>query len=84
MDLEIGFDGESFRLPTSLIGGHGLNLLLKSVTLPVAEIRDFDELPIPYRAMATDIVSGELIVLGQGELSRSILASMAIPGAHRD
>jgi NTE family protein len=81
MDLEIGFDGDSFRLPTSLIGGHGLNLLLKSVTLPVAEVRDFDDLPIPYRAMATDVVSGELVVLGHGELSRAILASMAIPGA---
>jgi NTE family protein len=81
MDIEIGFDGESFRLPASLIGGHGLNLLVKAVTLPVAEVRDFDRLPVPFRSIAADLVTGDLVVLSEGRLSRAILASMAMPGA---
>ncbi|OQW91921.1 MAG: patatin, partial [Beggiatoa sp. IS2] len=41
-----------------------LNFILKSLTLPVAKINNFDELPIPYRAVATDIETGEAVVLG--------------------
>lgn len=81
MDVEIGFDGKRFRLPTSLVGGHGLNLLFRTVTLPVSDVQDFDRLPIPYRAVATDIVTGDMVVLGEGDLARAIQASMAVPGA---
>jgi NTE family protein len=81
IEFELGFDGGSFQLPGGLIGGHGLNLLVKAVTLPVAEVRNFDRLPVPFRSMAADLVTGELVVLGEGRLSQAILASMAMPGA---
>src|SRR6056297_40184 len=41
---------------------------------------DFDELPIPFRAVATDLRSGEMVVLGSGDLSQAMRASMAVPG----
>ena len=42
--------------------------------------RDFDELPIPFRAIATDMVSGEMVVLDSGDISVAMRASMALPG----
>jgi len=42
--------------------------------------RDFDDLPIPFRAIATDMVSGEMVVMGSGDISVAMRASMALPG----
>ena len=44
-------------------------------------VGDFDKLPIPYRAVATDMVSGRMVVLDRGDLATAMRASMAIPGA---
>ena len=48
--------------------------------LPVVEIRNFDLLPIPFRAVATDLVSGEEVILSSGSLPDSLRASMSVPG----
>jgi NTE family protein len=53
----ISDEGE-LKLPSGLIQGQKLGLVLKQLTLPVAKVRDFDELSIPFRAVATDIVTG--------------------------
>ncbi|MDH3840140.1 MAG: patatin-like phospholipase family protein, partial [Chromatiales bacterium] len=71
-------DGE-LRFPTGLIQGQKIRGILSRFTMPVAGVRDFDQLPIPFRAVATDIVSGEEAVLGGGVLADAIHASMAIP-----
>ena len=42
-------------------------------------MQDFDDLAIPFRAVAGDIATGEAVVLGSGSLARSIRASMSIP-----
>jgi NTE family protein len=47
--------------------------------MAASAITDFDELPIPFRAVTADIVSGEAVVLGAGGLSRAIRASLSIP-----
>ena len=44
---------------------------------------DFNHLPIPYRAVACDINTGNTAVLASGSLSMSMRASMAIPGAFK-
>jgi len=44
------------------------------------DIDDFDELPIPFRAVATDLAASEMVVLGRGDLTRAMRASMAVPG----
>lgn len=80
-DLHFGFKDGSIQIPTGLIQGQKLELTLGLLTLPVATVRDFDDLTLPFRAVATDIVTGEAVVLEGGELADAIRASMAIPGA---
>lgn len=73
-------DGQ-ISAPSALIQGQQFDFLLKSMTLHVANIQDFDRLPIPFRAVATDAVTGDEVVLGSGDLARAMRASMAVPGA---
>ena len=80
-DLEIGVGRGGLKYPTGLRSGQKLNYLLRTLTLPVRTVRDFDELPIPFRAVATDIATGEMVVLDHGDLGRALRASMAIPTA---
>jgi NTE family protein len=40
---------------------------------------DFDALPVPYRAIATDLSTRELVVIGKGDLTQAVRASFAIP-----
>lgn len=74
-----GFSDGQLKLPAGVIQGQKVDLLLSRLTLPVAAIDDFDRLPIPFRAVASDIVTGEAVVLGKGSLARAIRASMSIP-----
>jgi NTE family protein len=80
-DLEFGVGRGGLKSPLGLRSGQKLNYLLHSLTLPVRTVRDFDELPIPFRAVATDISNGQPVVLSRGELARALRASMAIPTA---
>ena len=79
--LEAGFNGGQFRLPTGLVTGHNLERTLRSATLPAARIRAFEDLPIPFVAVATDLITGEMVVLDHGNLSTAMQASMSLPGA---
>ena len=66
--------------PNGFNPGQGVGLLLDRIALPEAGITDFDQLPIPFRCVATDMLSGEAVVLHDGSLARAVRASMAIPG----
>ncbi len=76
-----GIDGLTLKLPQGLVQGQNISLLLAELTLPVATIKDFDQLSIPFRAVASDIVTGEPVVLGSGLLGQAIRASMSVPAA---
>ena len=52
-----------------------------SLAAPASGITDFDKLPIPFRAMATDIETGEAVVLDHGSVAQAMRASMSVPGA---
>lgn len=67
------------ELVPALIQGQKLELALRKYSLPAAEIHDFDELRIPFRAVATDVVTGEAVILGAGDLATAMRASMAVP-----
>ena len=69
------------RLPLGLVQGQKLDLILRNLTVPVSHIKDFDELPIPFRAIASDIETGDMHVMGSGDLARAIRASMSVPAA---
>ena len=55
IDRKPGFSDGKLKLPTGLVQGQKINSLLSALTLPVADIDDFDVLAIPYRAVAADI-----------------------------
>ena len=74
-----GISGFKLRFPAGLLDGQKIDLLLKRFTLPVVTVRDFDELGIPYRAVATDIVTGDAVVIGGGDLALAMRASMSLP-----
>lgn len=78
--IPVGFRDGKFTTPRGLIEGQKINLLIKSLFLPVRQVQDFDELPIPFRAIAADIENGEAVVLGSGDLGMALRASMSIPG----
>lgn len=78
--LPVGFGREGFKLPRGLIQGQKLTQVLRRETVRVAGIGDFDNLPIPFRAVATDIETGEIVVLQDGDLTNAVRASMSAPG----
>ncbi len=71
-------DGE-VELPPGLVQGQKIALLLTSLSLPVADVESFDDLPIPFRAIAADIQTGETVILGSGNVAKAIRASMSVP-----
>ena len=78
--LEIGLQDGKLVLPKGLVSG----VQLESVLRGLAKVRGFhrfDDLPIPFRAVATDLVTGKPVVLSQGELAGAMRASMSVPGA---
>jgi NTE family protein len=72
--------GKGFSLPSGLNSGEALSLLLSHLTLAYSGVSDFDELPTPFRCVATDLVSGDAVVLGKGSLSVAMRATMSLPG----
>lgn len=79
--FEVGWNRGGFSLPSGLIAGQKLDFILRNLTLPVYTVSDFDQLPVPYRAVAADLADGRAVVLGEGDLTMAMRASMAIPGA---
>lgn len=66
--------------PNGLNSGQAAGLLLDRIAFPNSSIANFDDLPIPFRCVATDMQSGETVVLHDGYLADAVRASMAIPG----
>jgi len=78
--LELGVKDGEVRLPKGLIQGQKLQLILREQLLHVSGVKDFDRLPIPFRAVASDIESGEPYVMSSGDLALAARASMSAPG----
>jgi NTE family protein len=68
------------KLPTAFNSGHEIGLLFDRVTLPYAGVTDFSQLPIPFRTVGTNMSDGTSEELKSGSLSRSLRATMSIPG----
>ena len=76
----LGLRGGNFLLPKGLIQGQKLNQTLRKLTLPVARITNFDQLPTPFRAVATDLETGDAVVMSSGDLTSALRASLSAPG----
>jgi len=79
--LELGIDADGIIAPSGLVNTSNIEDLLRTFVAAARLEASFDRLPIPYRAVATDMVTGEMVVLGRGDLATAMRASMAIPGA---
>lgn len=75
---EIGIGPGGLSLPKGAVSGVALEALLRRLTVRQAD-SDFNRLPIPFRAIATDVSNGEMVVLDHGNLAQAVRASMAIP-----
>ncbi|WP_175856119.1 patatin-like phospholipase family protein [Burkholderia anthina] len=78
--LTLGFGKKGVKAPVGLVQGNRLQALLANWTAAVPTNQPFNQLPIPYRAVATDLQTGQMVVLDHGSLPLAIRASMAMPG----
>lgn len=76
---ELGLAGSNLKLPKGVLVGQQLQPFLRALVPAGPDLR-FDDLPIPFRAVATDFVTGRIAVLDQGDLALAIRASMSVPG----
>lgn len=79
--LEFGIDSSGIVIPGGLVKTQEIEDTIRDLVNDARFKKDFDDLPIPFRAIATDMVSGEMAVLGSGDISVAMRASMAVPGA---
>jgi NTE family protein len=80
LDFELGVRGGRVVAPSGRITGGKLDLLLRALSLRVVTVERFDDLPVRFRAVATDLATGRRVVLDRGDLPTALRASMAIPG----
>lgn len=79
-DIELPWVNHWFRFATGVIEGQELWLKFAELFRPVYKIKDFGKFSIPFKCIATDISTGEAVVLDTGEIVSALRASMAIPG----
>ncbi len=79
--IEFGMRDGELRGPRAAVGSTGLENMLKGLTDGLPNSVAFDQLPIPFRAVATDLVTGEAVVFDGGELASVMRASMSVPAA---
>ena len=80
-EFEFGLQKKRVVLPAGIVNTSNIEDLLRSYVAASRAQADFDKLPIPFRAVATDMISGQMVVLKDGDLATAMRASMAIPGA---
>ncbi|SHL89623.1 patatin-like phospholipase family protein [Flavobacterium xinjiangense] len=68
---------------SSLLNDQYLREFLTELTFPVYNVKDFDKLAIPFRAMATDVVNGKEVILSKGNLAFAMRASMSLPAVFK-
>jgi NTE family protein len=80
VNLPLGIQGKRLVIPKGLVQGQMLTETLRQLTLPVARITDFDLLPTRFRAVATNLETGNARIIGDGDLTTAMRASMSVPG----
>ena len=71
------------KLQSALLNDQHLRSFFRIYTYPTYALTNFDQLPIPFRAVATDIVNGEEVLLKEGSLAVAMRASMSIPSVFK-
>lgn len=76
----MGYGDGRLLLPQSAVSGQAMDRFLQGLAGGAEVLHGFDTLPLPYRAIATDLESGAMVLLERGALWRAMRASMAVPG----
>jgi NTE family protein len=79
-DFTVGVNGGKFALPPGAISGQRVQLFFNELVKGAETIQNFDDLPIPYRAVATNLENGQMAVFDHGPLPVAMRASMSVPG----
>lgn len=79
-DFTVGVRDGRPKLPKGAIAGQQVQLFFNDLVKGAETARDFDELPIPYRAVATNLENGQMAVFSRGPLPVAMRASMSVPG----
>jgi NTE family protein len=79
--LQMGIKESGIVMAPGLVDTSAIDDLLRGFVGKARSQANFDRLPIPFRAIATDMVSGQMVVLDHGDIAMAMRASMAIPGA---
>jgi len=82
LQVEFGYANGRFFFPQGIIAGNDPGRILNVLTLTTQPSTDFSKLPIPFRAIATDIDTGAEVVLDHGNLAAAMRASMSVPGVY--
>ncbi len=77
--IELPFINNKIRFTTGVISGQELNMKFAELFFHVYNIRDFNKFKIPFKCMATDLETGDLVVLDSGNIITALRATMAIP-----
>lgn len=78
----LGVRADGLHVGGGIVAGQNLGFILNELTRNAALVEDFDRLAIPFRAVATDLATGEQVVIGRGNLAEAVRASMSIPGVY--
>lgn len=77
--VEVPFEYGKPKLTSGVISGEQLWLELAAMSWPARDIKDFSKFNIPFKCIATDVATGEIVTLSKGEIVSCMRASMAIP-----
>ncbi|MDA3139344.1 patatin-like phospholipase family protein [Vibrio metschnikovii] len=81
LTTDLGFGWDGLRAPRGVVQGQSMLRILRETSGNLAKLDSFDDLVIPYRAVATDIIEMQPVVLDKGYLVDAMMASMSVPGA---
>jgi NTE family protein len=77
--LEFGIK-KGIRFPEGFNSGHQVGLILDSIAFPYSTVTDFNDLPIPFACVATDLVNRKAHVFRSGSLTEALRSTMSLPG----
>ena len=78
--IEVGIGADGVKAPLGSLSSRILESHLRRLTLSANQVQSFDQLPTPFRAVATDMESGQAVILKDGDLATALRSSMSVPG----
>ncbi|MCH8181215.1 MAG: patatin-like phospholipase family protein [Proteobacteria bacterium] len=78
--IEVGVGADGLKAPLGAVSSRLLESHLRRLTLAAGQVKHFDQLPTPFRAVATDMETGQAVVLADGDLATALRSSMSVPG----